>query len=237
MVENASVLEKEEHPKLNKKAMMNDIFYGVVKSIGGAALKFGANLTIEGEEHVPLMGKAILTTISKNAMQDMLVISQLTGRKIHFMLSPKIMKHQVAGPLLKSLGAFRSTLNKDDNEPIEKVFEYLNEKGDLVAMTPEAKMDREKQVKTMASIIKFAAGVPAPIIPLAVVSEPTKLFNLIPSKGIKVKVGAPIPVEKSMNRDKNRDKRYELAEGIVKIIESLKSSQEKKTDEKKTETK
>jgi len=99
---------------------MNDLFYGVVKGISGAALKFGTNLRIEGQENVPVMGKAILVTISKNVMQDMFVISQLTGRKIHFMLNPKIMKHQVAGPLLKSLGAFRSTTDKDDNEPVER---------------------------------------------------------------------------------------------------------------------
>jgi 1-acyl-sn-glycerol-3-phosphate acyltransferase len=167
------------------------------------------------------MGKAILTTISKNPMRDMLIISQITGRKIHFMLSPKLMKHQIAGPILKTLGMIRGTENKDDMEPIEKVFEILNVKGNLVAMTPEAKNDRDVQIKSMAGIIKFAVAADAPIIPLAVINEKTKLFNMIDVNGVKVKVGEPIRVSKNLNKDKFRDQRYELAEDIVNIVESL----------------
>ena len=63
-------------------------------------------------------------------------------------------------------------------------------------MTPEARLDREIQVKLMAGIIKFAVAGKAPIIPLAIFSEKTKLFNLIPISGLKVKVGNPIKVLK-----------------------------------------
>jgi len=44
--------------------------------------------------------------------------------------------------------------------------------------------------------------------------------------GIKVKVGKPIPVSKNLNREKYRDQRYELAEDIVNIIDSLKYTPE-----------
>ena len=103
------------------------------------------------------------------------------------------MKNQMYGPILKSLGMFRSTLDKEDTEPIDKVFHYLNEVGDLVAMTPESKLERDVQIKAMAGIIKFA-----------VAGE------------------APLPIEKRLNREKYRDQRYELAEDIINIIESLK---------------
>jgi len=216
----------EQEDKINKKELMSDILYSVAKGISGAALKVFTNLKVEGEENIPIRGKAIITTVSKNAMRDILIISQISGRKIHFMLSPKLMKHKIAGPILKTLGMFRSTTSKDDTEPIEKVFKILNEKGNLVAMTPEAKLDREVQVKTMAAIIKFAIAANAPIIPVVVISEKTKLFNMIPAKGLKVKVGTPLKVEKKLNREKFRDKRYELAEEIIKIIEALKKNYE-----------
>ena len=125
----------------------------------------------------------------------------------------------------------RGTENKDDTEPIDKVFQIINEKGDLVAMTPEAKYDRDIQVKSVAGIIKFAVAANAPIIPIAVTGEKTKLFNLIPIEGIKVKVGKPIPVPKNLNREKFRDQRYALAEDIVNIIDSLKYTPEEDEEE------
>jgi 1-acyl-sn-glycerol-3-phosphate acyltransferase len=217
----ASTIEVEEKPRLNKKKLTGDLLYSAVKGIGGLALKSFTNLQIEGDENIPIRGKAILVTISKNAIRDMLVISQATGRKVHFMLNPKLMKHQVAGPILKQLGMFRSTLNKDDTEPIDKVFKILNEMGDLVAMTPEAKHDREIQIKSIAGIIKFAIAASAPIIPLMVFGTKTKLFNMIPVKGLKVKIGTPLKVERKLNREKFRDQRYQLAEEILEIINAL----------------
>ncbi|MHA1285476.1 MAG: hypothetical protein ACTSQP_23475, partial [Promethearchaeota archaeon] len=90
-------------------------------------LSLFADLKIEGKNNIPLRGKAILTTISDNALRDMAIISQITGRRIHFMVHHKLMKHQIYGPVLKSLGMFRSTIDKDDTEPIDMVFHYLNE--------------------------------------------------------------------------------------------------------------
>jgi len=220
------VISEEEKSRLNKKQLQEDALYGLAKAVGGAVLKNFAGLKLEGEENIPYRGRAILTTISKNVIRDMLIISQLTGRKIHFMLPAKLMKHQVAGPIFKSLGMIKGTESKDDTEPIDRVFEIINEKGDLVAMTPEAKYDRDIQVKSVAGIIKFAVAANAPIIPIAVTKEKANLFNLISIDGIQVKVGKPIPVSKNLNREKYRDQRYELAEDIVNIIDSLKYTPE-----------
>lgn len=230
MSKNIIVSEENEKPKLNKKQLTEDVLYSVAKGIGSVALKNFAGLKIEGEENIPYRGKAILTAICKNVVRDMLILSQVTGRKIHFMLPAKLMRHQIAGPIFKSLGMIRGTENKDDNEPIEKVFEIINEKGDLVAMTPDAKYDRDVQVKSIAAIIKFAVAANAPIIPIAIMGEKTKLFNLIPIEGFKVKVGKPIPVSRKLGRDKYRDQRYELAEDIVNIIDSLKYTPEEDED-------
>ncbi|MHA1436171.1 MAG: lysophospholipid acyltransferase family protein [Promethearchaeota archaeon] len=219
----ASIIEVEEKPRLDKKKLTGDLLYSAVKGIGGVFFKTFMNLKIEGEENIPLIGKAIITTISENAIRDMLILSQITGRKIHFMINYKLMKQKIVGPALKSLGMFRSTMNKDDQEPIDKVFEILNKKGNLVAMTPEAKYDSDIQVKSMAGIIKFAVAANAPIIPVAVYFEKTKFLNLIPIKALRVKVGNPLKIERKLNRDKYRSQRYELAKDIINIINSLKN--------------
>jgi 1-acyl-sn-glycerol-3-phosphate acyltransferase len=217
---------KEEGDKLNPRVIATDFLYAAVKGLSGLFFKAFMDLKIEGQENIPFRGKAILTTVTPNIIRDMLIISQVTGRKIHFMLDPKLMKHQIAGPVLKSLGMIRGTESKEDTEPIDKVFEILNEKGDLVGMTPESRHDREVQIKSMAAIIKFAVVGEAPIIPIAITTEKTKILNMFTGDGIKVKIGTPLMCEKRLNREKYRAERYELAEDIINIIEALKEKPE-----------
>ncbi|MFW9867426.1 MAG: lysophospholipid acyltransferase family protein [Candidatus Thorarchaeota archaeon] len=217
---------EEESDKLNPKIIATDVLYAAAKGLSGLFFKAFMNLRIEGKENIPLRGKAILTTVAKDIIRDMLIISQVSGRKIHFMLDPKMMKHQLLGPILKSLGMIRGTESKEDTEPIEKVFEILNDKGDLVGMTPEGKRDREVQIKSMAAIIKFAIAADSPIIPIAIIQDKAKILNMFTGDAIKVKVGTPLRVEKRLNRDKYRSERYELAEDIINIVEKLSETPE-----------
>ena len=222
MVETSSEeTETKGKDKVLSKNLMEDIFYAVTKGLGNLGLMAFADLQIEGKENIPVIGKAILTTISHNALRDMAIISQVSGRRIHFMVHHKLMKNQMYGPVLKSLGMFRSTLDKDDTIPIDKVFHYLNEVGDLVAMTPESKLTPEIQVKAMAGIIKFAVAGKAPIIPITIYTENAKILGMFKSQGLRVKIGTPLKVEKRLSRPKYRDERYELAEDIIRIIDSL----------------
>mgnify|MGYP006277493017 CR=1 FL=1 len=223
MVETAYNAAAEDSSEFDKENLINNVLYGATKGLGKLVFKYVNNLKIEGKENVPMRGKAILTTISKNPIRDMVLISQVSGRKIHFMLDPKLMKQQVVGPLLKRLGMFRSTLSKDDKEPINKVFEILNEKKELVAMTPEEKLGEETIVKAMASIIKFAVAAQSPIVPVAIYTRTNKALNLIPSSALIVRVGTPLKLDRKLNRDKYRPKRYKAAEEIVNIIEHLKN--------------
>jgi 1-acyl-sn-glycerol-3-phosphate acyltransferase len=211
----------EDPNKVNPKVIATDVLYGAVKGLSGLFFKTFMNLRIEGKDNIPVRGKAIVTTVAHDMIRDMLILSQVTGRKIHFMIDPKMMKHQILGPVLKSLGMIKGTESKEDSEPIEKLFEILNQKGDLVGMTPEGKRDREMQIKQMAAIIKFAITTASPIIPIAITMEKAKILNMFTGDTIKITVGTPLHVEKRLNRDKYRDERYELAEDIIKIIDKL----------------
>ncbi|MHA2185911.1 MAG: lysophospholipid acyltransferase family protein [Promethearchaeota archaeon] len=215
------VISEDQSDKVNPKVIALDVLYGAVKGLSGLFFKTLMNLRIEGQENIPIRGKAIITTVAGDIIRDMLIIAQVSGRKIHFMIDPKMMKHQILGPVLKSLGMIRGTESKDDTEPIEKIFDILNNKGDLVGMTPESKRDREVQIKSMAAIIKFAIATDSPIIPLAIIQDKAKILNMFTGDAIRIRIGTPLRVEKRLNREKNRAERYELAEDIINIVEKL----------------
>jgi len=198
----------------------DEMFYSGVKAIAGLGIQNILSYKVEGKENIPIMGKAILLTIADNVIADIAAIMNLSERPVHFMVSAKMFETPVLGSVLDGLGMYRSTTNKDDLEPVQKTLHYLNEEAALVAMTPEAKLDPELQIKTVASIMKFAIVAKAPIIPVAI--SGTKSLGW--KKQLLVKVGAPIPIPNELNRGKKKDERYAKAKEIVDTILSMKDS-------------
>lgn len=206
--------------KLPMLEKADEMFYSGVKVIAGLGIQNILEYKVDGKDNIPIVGKAILVTIADNVIADMAVVMHLSERPVHFMMSPKIFETPVLSSVLDGLGMYRSTKDKDDMEPVEKTMHYLNEEAALVAMTPEAKLEPEMQVKTLASIIKFAIAGNAPIIPIAI--KGTKSLGW--KKPLSVKVGAPIPIPADLNREKKRDERYAKAKEIVDLINSMKDS-------------
>lgn len=202
-------------PLLDK---IDDIFYNGVKVAAGLGFQYITKFQVDGRDNIPIIGKAILVTIADNAVLDMSVIMQLSGRAVHFMMSPKLFKTPGVRTVLDSLGMYRSTTDKDDMEPVERTLRYLNEEGALVAMTPEAKLDQEVQVKTVASILKFAIAANAPIIPIAIYGTRSPGWK----KPLRVKVATPMPISAQLQRERKRDERYAKAKEIVDLIHQMK---------------
>ncbi len=199
---------------------IDEMFYSGVKTVAGLGIQNILDYKVDGKDNIPIVGKAILVTIADNVIADMAVVMQLTDRPVHFMMSPKLFETPVLSSVLDGLGMYRSTKDRDDMEPVTKTMHYLNEEAALVAMTPEAKAEPEVQVKTLASIIKFAIAGSAPIIPIAI--KGTKSLGW--KKPLSVKVGVPIPIPADLNREKKRDERYAKAKEIVDLINSMKDS-------------
>ena len=216
--------------KLPLLEKVDEMFYSSVKVLAGLGINNILNFKVEGKENIPIVGKAILVTIADNIIADMAVIMHLAERPVHFMLSPKLFETPILSSVLDGLGMYRSTRDKEDMEPVEKTLHYLNEESALVAMTPEAKLEPEIQVKTLASIIKFAIAGSAPIIPIAI--KGTKSLGW--KKPLSVKVGSPIAIPPDLNREKKRDERYAKAKEIVDLINSMKESLVQEEESKKT---
>ncbi|MFX0098119.1 MAG: lysophospholipid acyltransferase family protein [Candidatus Hodarchaeota archaeon] len=179
-------------------------------------------MKIEGNENVPDFKPAILTTIADQPI-DMFLVTALSPRKIHLMLPYKMFQTPGLKPLLESIGAYRSTKDKDDMEPIQQTLHLLNEKQDLVAMIPIDDGEREKLVKTFGGgIVKIASGVGVPIIPY--VSTPLKYFKL--GKEMKFNIGEPIMVKSRLSRDERYAIANDMVDKLLKMKEDLRDKPE-----------
>jgi 1-acyl-sn-glycerol-3-phosphate acyltransferase len=170
-------------------------------------------MKIDGQENVPEFKPAIICSIVEQPMELFLATS-LTPRKVHFMVPVKMFKTPGLKPLLDAIGAFRSTESQDDMEPIQKTIEFLNQDKDLVAMIPLDSGEREKLDKSISGVLKFAAGIPCPVIIYA--ATPLKSFKL--GKSIHFKVAEPITVKANIKREE----RHTLAIQIVDKILAMK---------------
>lgn len=170
-------------------------------------------MKVDGQENVPEFKPAIICSIVEQPM-ELFLATKLTPRKVHFMVPVKMFETPGLKPLLDAIGAFRSTTSQDDMEPIQKTIEFLNKDKDLVAMVPLDSGERERLDKSISGVLKFAAGIPCPVIIYA--ATPLKNFKL--GKSIHFKVAEPITVKANIKRDE----RHALAMQIVDKILAMK---------------
>ncbi|MEX2719612.1 MAG: lysophospholipid acyltransferase family protein [Candidatus Sigynarchaeota archaeon] len=185
-------------------------------------------MKIDGLEHVPEFKPAILCSIVEQPI-ELFLATKLTPRKIHFMVPVKMFETPGLKPLLDAIGAFRSTTSQDDMEPIQKTIEFLNQDKDLVAMIPLDNGERERLDKSISGVLKFAAGIPCPVIIYA--ATPLKGFKL--GKSIHFKVAEPISVKPNIKREE----RHELAAKIVDQILAMKKEIAEAKDEEQSSAK
>jgi 1-acyl-sn-glycerol-3-phosphate acyltransferase len=171
-------------------------------------------MKIDGIENIPEFKPAILCSIVEQPI-ELFLASGLTPRKVHFMVPAKMFSTPGLEPLLEAIGAYRSTESQDDMEPVQRTIQFLNTDKDLVAMIPLDTGDPERVLKSVAGVLKFAAGIPCPIVPFATTS--LKGFKLGGSIGIKV--GLPIEVPSNIKKDA----RYEMAQQLVDQIAAMKA--------------
>ncbi|HME53246.1 MAG TPA: hypothetical protein VKM55_13570 [Candidatus Lokiarchaeia archaeon] len=179
-------------------------------------------MQIDGIENVPDFKPAIICSIVEQPV-ELFLAAAITPRKVHFMVPPKMFEMPGLKPLLEAIGAYKSTTSQDDMEPVQRTMEFLNENKDLVAMIPIDNGDREKLDKSISAILKFAAGIPCPLVPFA--STSLKKYKL--GKAIKIKIAEPIDVNPKIKRDQ----RHEMASQLVDTLLAMKAELETKDDE------
>ena len=215
MIDSYLLRLKKQGEKLGLFPFLDNLFYSFTKRSLDLLVKNLYNFKVEGVENIPTNGEVGVILLAQSGSKlDFLMGSCIIPEKVHFMIDSKTYKMPVVSSILQSLGFFRQSVSKVDFGPLLHVRDLLKNKK-VVGIFPEIK-GKENLIKYIAGILKMAIdGKPTVIVPLAIKGTDTP----IPPVNINVAIGKPIGPIKRMKREK----RYELAEDIYKIIKDVKN--------------
>ncbi len=147
----------------------------LLRFVAWVASRFVYRFKVQGDEHIPVQGAAILAC-NHVSFVDAVLLMAASPRPIYFMMDHRIFKLPVLGALFRLAKAIPVAPQKEDPAVYEAAFERAAQvlrDGDLLAIFPEGGITRDGRVQPFkAGIMKIlerakADGVDAPVIPMA----------------------------------------------------------------------
>ena len=140
-------------------------FYSAVRFVVADGTRLAYRVTVEGEEHVPATGAAILAP-SHRSMMDIPFLAIVTHRRIRFMGKSSAFNVPVLGSLFSALGSFPVERDGSDFGPVRTSLALLAE-GELLAVYPEGTRQHGPTIQPLqpgAAYLSLRSG--APIVPI-----------------------------------------------------------------------
>ena len=143
---------------------MRDILYPPVIAVAKGGFKaLGLRFRMEGTEHVPRIGGALMAFNHISYVDFVLggYAAQPSKRLVRFMAKRELFDHRLTGPVMRSLHHI-SVDRADGLGSYDEGVRYLR-MGEVVGIFPEATISRSfeiKEIKTGAARMAAAAGVP-----------------------------------------------------------------------------
>src|SRR5919202_1888573 len=149
---------------------MRDLTYPPTVLLGKALIKaLDIRLRIEGAEHIPRTGGAVLVSNHVSYLDFIFCgyAALPAKRLVRFMAKEEVFRHRIAGPLMRSYhhipvdrtagaGSFRAAV-------------AALRAGEVVGVFPEATISRSFTVKeTKRGALRLAASADVPLVPMAV---------------------------------------------------------------------
>ncbi|MBF6220906.1 1-acyl-sn-glycerol-3-phosphate acyltransferase [Nocardia abscessus] len=173
-----------------------DILTGLARAIFFAQ---GLRIDIEGQEHIPRSGGAVLA-VNHTAYLDFMevgLVGRKSGRNVRFMMKAEL-EHGLVGFLMKhckAIGVDRTA----GAESYARAVTALRE-GELVVVYPEATISRSFELKEFRSgAARMAVEAGVPIVPLVIWGAHRVWTKDIPKQlgrhnfPVHIRIGEPIP--------------------------------------------
>ncbi len=178
-------------------------------------------LRIEGEEHVPAEGAAIITPNHKSFF-DSFFLAAATKRPLRFMGKSELFEGR-KGKLLVRLGAFPVLRGQSDAEALETA-RIILEQGELLSLFPEGTRvsDPDELGAPKRGAVRLALETGAPLIPAAITGTEKLFAGPLPRpRTVRVAFGEPVQVDEvpaTPEAAGEPSRRRALAEGLRRVL-------------------
>jgi putative phosphoserine phosphatase/1-acylglycerol-3-phosphate O-acyltransferase len=176
-----------------------------------------ARFDIEGVEHIPRTGPAIIVANHRSYFDAAAVTVTIarSGRTVRFLGKKEVFDAPVIGQLAAAMGGIRVDRATGSDEPLKAAVEAL-EGGELVALMPQGTIPRgpaffDPVLKGRWGAARLAKLTGAPVIPMGVwgtenvwprSSRLPNVFNITNPPKVRIRVGKPVPLaHKSLKAD------------------------------------
>jgi 1-acyl-sn-glycerol-3-phosphate acyltransferase len=141
------------------------IFYYCTHTVVRALLRYGMGLTVQGHEHVPGAGGAILAANHVSAL-DPVVVGAAVRRPVWFMAKEELFRRRGLGALLRALHAFPVRRDRTEISTVKRTLALLGQ-GKLVLMVPEGtRHDGITLGAIRPGVAVLAARARVPVVPV-----------------------------------------------------------------------
>jgi 1-acyl-sn-glycerol-3-phosphate acyltransferase len=190
----AGSLTNEKAHQLAREKGVSKPLYAFVRALVVPFMRIFFRLHIEGAEHIPAAGAAIVAPNHKS-LWDSFFIAAATKRHLRFMGKSELFKG-LHGRLLIGLGAFPVRRGESDAEALETARVILRQEG-LLALFPEG--TRVRDPATLGSPRRGAARLAletgAPLVPAAITGTERLFLGPLPKpRRVQIAFGEAIPV-------------------------------------------
>lgn len=182
-----------------------------------------ANLDIDGTDHIPLHGPAIICGNHRSYFDPLAVGYAMAkrGRPVRFLGKKEVFDAPVVGDMARAMGGIRVDRGTGSDEPLKEAAAALAA-GELVAIMPQGTIPRgraffDPELKGRWGAAKLAALSGAPVIPLGLWgteqvwprnAKVPNLLNITNPPDVRIRVGPPVELTRD---DPDEDTRRIMA--------------------------
>ena len=190
------------------------LFYKAVKGIARVLFSLVYRIEIEGKEHLPERGKAIVSP-NHFSMMDPIIIGAFLPRKVNFMAKEELFSNKLFALILNKLGVFPVKRGGADIGAIRTALRILNN-GDIFCIFPEGTRSKAGEIlKAKPGAAMIAIRARSPIIPIAIIGD-YKLFSKV-----KIIIDKPVYLSDYYDKKVSTDEYRELSQEILNTIRGL----------------
>jgi 1-acyl-sn-glycerol-3-phosphate acyltransferase len=183
----------EEAHRLAREKGVSRPLYALVRALVVPFMRTWFRLRIDGGDHIPAEGAAIVAPNHKS-FWDSFFVAAATRRHLRFMGKRELFEGPW-GRLLVRLGAFPVSRGKSDEEALATAREILAQ-GGLLAMFPEGTRvrDPDELGSPRRGAGRLALETGAPVVPAAITGTDHLFLGPLPKpKRVQLSFAAPIP--------------------------------------------